>query len=286
MNQRTLPVARCLRRSSDGEFEGIMSETKTVLSIIIVSWNVQDLLKACLQSIYDTAPPGLSYEIFVVDNASHDGSPEMVAREFPDVRLIANDDNKGFGTANNQGLRLCRGRYVLLINPDTIVPAGAIQRMLTFIEEHPRIGLMGPELVGGDGQLPFNWVRCTPRQLTEFLIERLASLGQDQVRILFPEPRQVPILTGACWLVRCEAIVEVGLFDEDLFLYAEEPDVCTRMHDAGWEIWFLRDVQVMHYKRQSTKQDGDAFFVFVELGRFFQSMLTWIKKRWQFKLRI
>jgi len=258
-----------------------MSDTNLDLSIIIVSWNVKGLLRACLQSIYDTVPPRLRYEIFVVDNASHDGSPEMVAQEFSDVRLIANEDNKGFGPANNQGLRLCQGRYVLLINPDTVVPAGAIDRMLTFMKQHPRAGLMGPELVDGDGQLPFNWVRCTPRQMTEFLIESLASLSQDQARILFPAPRRVPILTGACWLVRREAIVEIGLYDEDLFLYAEEPDVCTRMHNAGWEIWFLRDVQITHYKRQSTRQCGGKFFLLLEAGHFFQSMLIWLKKRWQ-----
>ena len=258
-----------------------MSDTNLDLSIIIVSWNVKDLLRVCLQSICDTTPPWLRYEVFVVDNASHDGSPAMVAREFPDVQLVANEENRGFGPANNQALRLCRGRYVLLVNPDTVVPAGAIHRMVAFMERHPRAGLVGPELLDRDGRLLVNWGRWSPRQIIELFIESLASLGRNRARILFPQPRRVPILTGACWLVRREAIVEIGFYDEDLFMYAEEPDVCTRMRDAEWEIWFLRDVQIVHHKRQSIKQRG----LFVELGLFSRSMMIWLWKRWQLRLR-
>jgi GT2 family glycosyltransferase len=256
-----------------------MPDTTVDISVVIVSWNVKELLRKCLQSIYDSIQ-GLRFEIFVVDNDSHDGSPEMVRAEFPDVYLIANSENLGFGPANNQGLRLCGGCYVLLINPDTVVPQGAIHRMITFMEQHPRAGLLGPELLNGDGRLLFNWVRWSPRHLAEFLIEEIASLRCDRTHVLFRRPRRVHILTGACWLTRYEALAGIGFYDEDFFMYVEEPDICTRMRDAGWEIWLLRDVQILHYKKQSVRQRGWGWRVPV----FSRSMALWLKKRWRVKI--
>ena len=256
-----------------------MIETNLDLSIIIVSWNVKELLKTCLQSIYDTVQ-GLRFEIFVVDNASQDGSARMVARQFPDVHLIANDENLGFGPANNQALQLATGRYVLLINPDTVTPPGAINKMVDFMEQHPQAGLVGPELVDGDGRLLVNWVRFSPRHFAEFLVEKTTSLVSDRTNIMFPEPRRVPILTGACWLARYEAMSKIGFYDEDFFMYAEEPDVCTRMRDADWEIWFLRDVVITHHKKQSVQQRKWGW----DLPLFARNMALWLKKRWHTKL--
>ena len=145
-----------------------MSNQTLDLSVVIVSWNVRDLLKTCLQSIYDTAQ-GLRFEIFVVDNASHDGSPQMVARCFPDVNVIANEDNRGFGPANNQALRRAAGRYALMLNPDTTVPPGVIAGMIDFMDRHPQAGMVGPELVLGDGRLQLNWVRFSLDHFFEFL---------------------------------------------------------------------------------------------------------------------
>ena len=253
-----------------------MADTTLDLSVIIVSWNVRELLRGCLLSIYDSIQ-GLPSEVIVADNASQDGSPEMVRAEFPDVRLIANSENLGFGRANNQALRLCSGRYVLLINPDTVVPRGAIRRMVTFMERHQRAGLVGPELLNRSGRLPINWVRWSPRHMAEFLIEELASLGRDRTRILFPRPRRVRILTGASWLARYEVMTAIGCYDEDFFMYAEEPDVCARMRNAGWEIWLLRDIQVIHYKGQSVRQRGRCW----DLPFFARNMVLWLWKRWQ-----
>jgi GT2 family glycosyltransferase len=251
-----------------------MRNTNLDLSIVIVSWNVRKLLEACLQSIFE-ATRGLRFEIIVVDNASHDGSPEIVARNFPDINLIENSTNVGFGTANNQALRLCRGEFVLLINPDTVVPKDAIFRLVKFLKEHPQAGLVGPEQRDGDGKLHLmNCVHLSPREMAEYLIERLASIPRNRTRILFSRPRQVSILNGGCWMVRNKAISEIGLFDEDLFLYGEEPDVCHRMRRVGWEIWFLRDVEIVHYRRQSINQRGFHF----ELWYFFRSMFIWLTK--------
>lgn len=255
-----------------------MANNTVDLSVVIVSWNVKDLLRGCLQSIHDSLR-GLRFEIFVVDNASDDGSPEMIHTEFPDVHLIANSENLGFGCANNQALQLCNGCYVLLINPDTIVPPGTIHRMINFMEQHSQAGLVGPELLGNSGRLLVNWVRWSPRHMAEFLVEELLSLGHDRTRIMFRHPRRVRILTGACWLARYKAMADIGFYDESLFMYAEEPDICTRMRDAGWEIWLLRDIHIVHYKKRSVQQRGRYW----HLPLFARSMAAWLKKHWRMK---
>ena len=126
--------------------------TKPDLSVIIVSWNVRQLLKDCLTSLYDSIN-GLTYEVLVVDNASSDSSAEMVQAEFQDVKLIANLENVGFGRANNQALEMCQGRYVLFLNPDTLVSEGSIEELVRFLEHHPTVGMVGPELVDGRNRL-------------------------------------------------------------------------------------------------------------------------------------
>jgi hypothetical protein len=257
-----------------------MSTQAFDLSVVIVSWNVRELLRACLQSVYDTVP-GLSLEVFVVDNASHDGSPQMVERCFPSVHLIANEDNRGFGPANNQALRLATGRYALLLNPDTTVPPGVIEGMIDFMEHHPQAGMVGPELVLGDGRLQLNWVRFSLDHFFEFLIERAVFLTSGRTWISSSRPRRVRILTGACWLVRYKAMADIGFYDDEFFMYAEEPDVCARMRDAGWEIWFLREFVVTHYKKQSVRQRPPLW----DIPRFARSMATWLVKRWRTKRR-
>lgn len=273
---------RCIAltvNSLSAKGQDIMTNERLDFSVVIVSWNVRTLLEACLQSIYN-ASRELNFEVFVVDNASYDGSPQMVAQKFPNVRLIANKDNVGFGRANNQALRLAIGKYVLLINPDTVVPGDAITSMVAFMEQHPRTGMIGPELVNQNDQLLTNWVRWSPRHLVEFLVERAASLIYGKTCILFPKPRRVRILTGACWLARYEAMANIGFYDEDFFMYAEEPDICTRMHDAGWEMWLLRNIVVTHYKGQSVRKRSWGWYLLV----FARSMTLWLKKRWKTKL--
>lgn len=251
-----------------------MNEPLPDLTVIIVSWNVRKLLDECLYSV-GLAVKGLHAETYVVDNASCDDSPQMVAQKYPDVHLIANQHNLGFGRANNQVLRLCRGSYALLLNPDTFVPGEAIPKMMAFMDAHPRAGLAGPEQRDGNGRLNFgNLVHLSPRELVEYWIERLVSLGQHRTRLLFPRPRRVPILNAGCWIIRQAALDETGLFDEDMFLFGEEYDMCTRMRRAGWEIWFLRDVEIIHYRRQSLRQ----YRYRQELGFFVQSMMIWLKK--------
>jgi len=247
--------------------------TKPDLSVIIVSWNVRQLLKDCLTSLYDSIN-GLTYEVLVVDNASSDSSAEMVQAEFQDVKLIANLENVGFGRANNQALEMCQGRYVLFLNPDTLVSEGSIEELVRFLEHHPTVGMVGPELVDGRNRLQFNWSRLSSRGVAEFMIERLISmLGRTHPVILFKQPRAAKWLTGACWLVRRDLINKTGPFDENLFMYGEEPDFCHRVRKAGWEIYFLRHVHIVHYKGQSANQVGSS------IPQFLASMIYVAKKR-------
>ncbi len=237
---------------------------KPDLSIIIVSWNVRQLLRHCLLSLYDSIGD-ITFEVFVVDNASSDGSVEMVRTEFEDVELIANRENAGFGLANNQALERCQGRYVLFLNPDTLVPEGSIEEMVRFLDYHPSVGMVGPELPDGRGRLLFNWSRLSLRGIAEFIVESLVSIvGRTRPVILFNQPRAVRWLTGACWLVRRNAINSAGLFDENLFLYGEEPDFCYRLRKANWEIYFVRNARIIHYKGQSVKQAGKAIPIFLK----------------------
>lgn len=248
------------------------------LSIIIVNWNVRDLLRTCLNSIpspslgrgssniplADPLPSkGEGIEIIVVDNASADGSVAMLRDEFPAVRVIANAENVGFGAANNQGLGESSGKYVLFLNPDTEVKPGAIQLLLTFIDQRPRAGCVGPRLLNPDGSTQPSR-RSFPR-LATFLVEStvlqrylsgLASLGRFY-HLLEPEdqPQQVDWLVGACLLVRRAALDEVGAFDERFFMYSEEMDLCYRLRQAGWEVWFVPEAEIVHHEGASSRQD-------------------------------
>ena len=226
------------------------------LSVIIVSWNVRKLLDECLVSV-EKSVEGLMAEIFVVDNASTDGSAQMVAECHPGVRLIANADNRGFGRANNEALRICQARYALILNPDTLVTPAAIQKMYKFMEAHPQAALAAPEQCDQYGNLNLmNMARILPREMAESLIEQALSLGQPRTRLIFTQARQIAFVNAACWIVRMDAMEQIGLFNEDLFLYGEEKDVCGRLKQAGWQIWFLRDVQIVHYRHQSLGQRG------------------------------
>ncbi|HLQ33552.1 MAG TPA: glycosyltransferase family 2 protein [Chloroflexota bacterium] len=257
------------------------------LSVIVVNWNVRDLLRACLRSVERerhpersegsfSSQPGRSFvaaapqddmlpgtEIIVVDNASSDGSVEMVRGEFPNARLIANAENAGFGAANNQALSQSEGKYVLFLNPDTELRPGAVRRLLAFIDQRPRAGCVGPRLLNPDGSTQPSR-RGFPGVGTFFVestvLQRyLGSLPALQrfYRAELPEdePQQVDWLVGACLLMRRGALDEVGAFDERFFMYSEEMDLCYRLRRAGYEIWFVPEAEVLHHEAASSSQD-------------------------------
>jgi len=225
------------------------------LSVIIVNWNTKDLLCQCLDSLNQVVKK-IEMEIFVVDNGSMDGSGEAVRKRFPEVKLVENQLNLGFAKANNQALTLSKGKYVFLLNPDTQVKEGAIEKMLSFMQSHPEAGAVGAQLLNSDGSKQ-NSIANFPSLATEFLNKSL-------LRWLFPQkfpgkekdyfdPIEVDSVIGACMMVRRGAIDNVGLLDEDYFLFLEETDWCYRMKKAGWKIYHIPQAEIFHFQGKSAE---------------------------------
>jgi GT2 family glycosyltransferase len=236
------------------------------LSIVIVSWNVRDLLHRCLSSINKSLSAGkgkrLSYQVIVVDNASSDGTVDMLKREYPEAYLIANDDNLGFTKGNNQGIVAGDGRYVLLLNPDTEVVGDALGEMVAHMEDRPRVGALGPQLLYADGQVQSSrrrfpslrtaFVESTPWQRrvpSSNLLNRYYLLDRgDQ------ETQDVDWLVGACLMMRGTTLEEVGPLDERFFMYSEEMDWCYRAKELDWRVIYLPLAQVIHHEGKSSEQ--------------------------------
>jgi GT2 family glycosyltransferase len=219
------------------------------VSIVIVSWNTRDLLSDCLQSLRGQA--GVSTEVFVVDNDSQDGSASMVAAEFPGVRLIQNQENRGFARASNQGLTFAHGRYRMLLNSDTRVPEGALRRLVAYLDAHPRVGACGPQLRHFDGTLQPTG-RAFPTLLASMVAitpvpgwVRRATADRFERRD-YGLTCDVDELCGAALILRAEALAQVGLLDEDFFFFGEDVDLCWRLHDAGWRVVYLPEAVIEH----------------------------------------
>jgi len=234
------------------------------LSVIIVNWNTRNLLDACLASVY-ASTGDLGLEVFVVDNASTDGSAAMVRERYPQVRLVENTDNRGFAAANNQALALARGRHVLLLNSDTEVAPDAIATLVAFMDAHPRAGAVGPLLLNADGSLqPSCHPVLTPwREFWRLLfLDRLLPLATYPMRHWDREtPRPVEVIKGACLLLRAAALVQVGPLDERYFIYTEEMDLCARLLAAGWTNHWEPRAHVVHHGEGSTRQAAEAMYV-------------------------
>jgi GT2 family glycosyltransferase len=245
------------------------------LSIIIVNWNTCSLLERCLASVWKDVriADGLQVETFVVDNASTDESVSMVRTRFPQVKLIENQDNGGFARANNQAIRASQGRYVLLLNPDTEVRPSALETLIRFMDAHPDAGAAGSRLLNSDGTLQRS-AHPLPTLSREFWrlfhLDALWSyscyrMGQWDEK----EPREVEVVKGACLILRREALKQVGLLDESYFIYSEEVDLCYRLHQAGWRVYWVPQAVVMHYGGQSTRQTAGEMFIRLYQGKLF-----------------
>jgi N-acetylglucosaminyl-diphospho-decaprenol L-rhamnosyltransferase len=227
------------------------------VSVVIVSFNTRALLDACLSTVL--ASIGVRLEVFVVDNASHDGSPEHVAATFPDVCLIRNPRNRGFAAANNVAIPQASGRYVLLLNPDTLVDTDTIARLAGLLDARAEVGITGPKVLNRDGSLQScgYWF---PRLREEILLSRnvrkLARglLGDPRTP---PDPQrssEVEWVDGCCLMIRRAVIDGIGLLDEQYFLYAEELDWCRSARDAGWRIATCPTATMVHLQGQSSQQ--------------------------------
>lgn len=236
------------------------------LSIIIVNWKVRDLLKLCLQSVLDQAQmPPHRFEIFVVDNDSGDDSVEMVRQLFPRVKVIANSRNVGFGAANNQAFRLCRGKYLLLLNPDTVILDHAIDRMIAHMEALPAVAALGCRLLNGDGTLQ-RWTGGAFPDIWNAACHYL-FLGRILPKPLRPAPLYLPgdvtrdidvdWLCGAFILLR-RSCLGTSLFNEEFFMYGEDMELCFRLKKAGYRVVYSPLASIIHYQGQSMKQQqGD-----------------------------
>lgn len=213
------------------------------VSTVIVNWNTRALLADCLRAL-DGAAAGLPVETIVVDNGSSDGSVEMVRSEFPAVRVLEAGANLGFARANNLGIRAAQGRYILLLNSDTVPAAGSIAALVAFAEELPRAGIVAPRLIYPDGSEQPSWA-AFPTLAAEM---RGANL---RVRRPLPNPAGRPAFTtdwimGAALLCRRDLFADIGLFDEAFFMYSEETDLCLRARRRGWLVCMVDDVVVVH----------------------------------------
>ncbi|MCP9237279.1 glycosyltransferase [Lewinella sp. JB7] len=251
------------------------------LSVIIVSFNVRYFLEQCLLSV-ERAAAGMEVDTWVVDNNSADGSVEMVRRRFPWVRVIANAHNPGFSVANNQALRQARGRYVLLLNPDTVVREDTFRTCFAFAEARPRLGGLGVKMIDGSGRflpeskrgLPTPWVAFTKAFGLSRLLPRSRRFNHYHLGYLDPgETHRIEVLSGAFMWMRAAALEEVGILDEDFFMYGEDIDLSYRLLKGGYENYYCPATTIIHYKGESTKR-GSLNYVRV----FYQAMVIFARK--------
>ncbi|MSR62662.1 MAG: glycosyltransferase family 2 protein [Planctomycetes bacterium] len=238
-----------------------------VLSVVIPSWNTKDYLAACLRHLAAAEKPAC--EVIVVENGSTDGSLEYLRAVHPEVRLIANEKNEGFARGSNQGMRVARGEYVLLLNTDTEVAPEAIARMLRFMEEHPQHAAVAPRLVHRDGS--------TQRTVQEFPTLKTALFFSTPLERWFPHSRELERYFMRAWdqqssrdvdqppaavlLLRKAVLEQVGLFDEELWLFYNDVDLAWRMHAAGWQTHYLAEATVLHHVGGSTSKFKDFLAV-------------------------
>jgi hypothetical protein len=241
------------------------------LSIIVVNWNTRDLLRDCLESVEETVRD-LSYEVIVVDNASTDGSVAMLRERFPRVRVIENTENRGFGAANNQAMKIMAGRYALLLNSDTRLTEDAVQSFFSFLESRPDVAMACGQLLNADGSRQ-NSIAAFPGLLTlltntpflEYLFpKRFPSKRND-----YAGPIEVDSAIGACLMVRKAAIDAVGMFDERYFFFFEETDWARQMNAAGWKVFFVPTAFIHHLQGQS-------------IGRNIRSRIEFYRSRYKY----
>lgn len=251
------------------------------LSIIIVNYNVKEFIQNLIQSIYK-ASTSISCEVIIVDNASTDGSVEFLHDKFPEVQIIANKNNLGFSKANNQGIKVSKGNYLLLLNPDTLVREDTFTRLIQFFQQHPQAGLIGCKILNPDGTLQLACRRSFPGPWTSFCkVTGLSSLFPKSP--LFArynltyldenETYEVDAISGSFMMFRKEVFEKIGGLDEQFFMYGEDLDFCYRVQKSGYKIYYIHNTQIIHYKGESTKRSS-----LDENRIFYSAMHLFVKK--------
>ncbi len=265
------------------------------ISVIIVNYNTRDLIRACIESIYDNTR-GISYEIIVVDNASSDDSTKMLKDDFKDVRLIASKVNGGFAYANNLGIKESLGRYVFLLNSDTIVLKDVMEKMIGYMDENETIGMLGPKLLNKDltHQTSISGFPTFKREVyhmyklknvlkiplvKSFFVKFGGAFGSKDVQQYMKnyqsieEPEEVQVLVGAALLIRRQVIEEIGMLDERYFMYYEEIDYCLQAFKAGWSRVYYPHAQIIHLIGQSSEKLSAMTFY-----ERYRSMILYFRK--------
>lgn len=281
------------------------------LSVIIVNYNVKYFLEVCLHSVLRAAN-GMQVELIVVDNNSSDDSEEMVREKFPEVTFIANKDNKGFSKANNQGVAIAKGEYILFLNPDTVVPEDCLKKLTDYMDSHPQAGSIGPRIIDGKGQYAPDGKKSFPSlSVAIFKTTGINKLFKKSpyfnkyyaVHIGENETAAVDVLSGCCMMVRTKVLPEIGgAFDEDYFMYCEDVDLAYRIQQAGYQNIYYPETTIIHYKGESTrkatlsyvrifnealslfvkkhysKQNARLFVLFINIGIILRAVLGVVKQ--------
>lgn len=260
-----------------------IKENKEIeLSIIIVNYNTRELLRQCLKSFFESELR-LSYELIVVDNASSDGSSLLVKKEFPIVKLIQNKKNIGFSKANNVGAKIAQGQYILFLNPDTVILKDSIEKMINFIKSHPDAGVIGPRLVFPDGTLQLS---CRRFYTLSAILAKRTPLGHvfpfnksvenllmsdwDHVSV-----REVDWILAACLMLRRDLFYMIGYFDEKYKMYFEDVDLCFRIKQQGYKIYYVPQAKIIHYHQRESARGFSLKTVWHIL-----SMIRFYRKHW------
>ncbi len=252
------------------------------LAIVIVSWNCRDYLIGCLESIRTAGPRGPS-KVYVVDNSSSDGTVEVVRRDFPEVRLIANRENVGFAAANNQAIQESRSRYILLLNPDTTLLPGAVDGLVAFMDSHPEVSASGPALLNSDGTVQRTGVRFPANRniLCETLfLDRIFSQSKifgrhKELYMDSSRPREVDFVHGAALMARRKAVERIGGLDEGFFMYFEETDWCWRMKAEGGKVYYSAVSGIVHHSGSEAGHFDER-----RLVHYHASLLRFYKKHY------
>lgn len=257
------------------------------ISIIILSYNTKDLLKQTLDSLNHTHFHDREY--FVVDNASTDGSPQMVAKDYPWVTLIANKENKGFAAANNQAIKIAKGKYLVLLNSDTVVVNDALGEIAAYMDKHPDVGAITPKIVLANGQLDPACHRGMPtpwRSFSYFIgLEKLFPKsrlfgGYHQAYLDLDTTHVIETSAATGFMVRKKMVDQIGMLDEAFFLYGEDLDWCMRMDKANWKIVYYADAQIIHYKSQSGKKNKKSKTKSAATYHFYNTMYQFYEKHY------
>lgn len=254
------------------------------IGIVIVNYNVRYFLEQCLYSVRKAMKPHLKVEVWVVDNASVDGSVSLIHTNFPEIYLIANEKNVGFSTANNQAIRMMESKYVLLLNPDTILEEDTLDLCYHFMEKHPQAGAVGVRMIDGAGnflpeskrKVPDLWNSfCKLTYLSDLFPRSKIFSGYNLGYLSEYETNQIEVLCGAFMFMRKEALDKTGLLDEAFFMYGEDIDLSYRILQAGFQVWYYPETSIIHYKGESTKK-GSINYV----KTFYGAMQIYVNKHY------